>query len=87
MSDNVVSVEGFDEDRKECGDRDAAGRASDPASPIPALVNNYTATGPAGGPFSITFTGGLPSAGNYVVRFFSNDGFFLLDEVPFTVGP
>jgi len=34
---------------------------------------------------TLTFTG-LP-AGSYVARFFSNDGFFLLDEAAFTVGP
>jgi len=67
----------------------AAGSAYGPGN-VPSLKWDYlngTQTAPRKGikSGSLTFTG-LP-AGSYVVRFFSNDGFFLLDEATFTVGP
>ncbi|HXF10361.1 MAG TPA: endonuclease/exonuclease/phosphatase family protein [Desulfuromonadaceae bacterium] len=69
----------------------AAGSAYGPGN-VPSIKWNYlngTQTAPKRGvkSGSITFAGGMPTAGNYVIRFFSNDGFFLLDEVPITVGP
>ena len=49
------------------------------------LNNSKTAPKRASTSASITFANGLPSAGTYEVRFFANDGFFLVDSVQFTV--
>jgi len=67
----------------------AAGSAYGPGN-VPSIKWNYL-NGSQAAPRkalkngTITFSG--LAAGSYVVRFFSNDGFFLLDEAPFTVGP
>jgi endonuclease/exonuclease/phosphatase family metal-dependent hydrolase len=49
------------------------------------LNNSKTAPKRASTSGSITFANGLPSAGTYEVRFFANDGHFLLDAAQFTV--
>jgi endonuclease/exonuclease/phosphatase family metal-dependent hydrolase len=49
------------------------------------LNNSQTAPRRALASGSITFSGGLSSAGAYEVRFFANDGFTLLDAAVFTV--
>jgi hypothetical protein len=48
---------------------------------------NGTQTAPSKGlkNGSVTFAGGLSTKGTYVARFFSNDGYYLMDQVTFTV--
>jgi hypothetical protein len=67
----------------------AAGSAYGPGN-VPSIKWDYlngSQTAPKTGikNGSFTFLGGLPTAGTYVIRFFSNNGFFLLDEATFTV--